>query len=293
MKIAFFGTGLMGKPMALQLIKAGHNVTVYNRSPEKTKIFHKMGTLVANSPGEAAEAADLLITMLTDYQAIVDTLIDEELAIDKKHIIQMGTLSSHQSLKLKQIFEERNASYVEAPVLGSIPQAQSGTLIVLFGGSKTQYRKWHQLLSHFGNNIQYVGHVGQAMSTKLALNQLIVSLTTAFSMSLGFLENRKISIKIFMDILRNSSLYAQTFDKKLTRMQNRNFENPNFPLKHLLKDLHLIIDEFRDCQIETGPLDKMAEILSRTSQAGFSEQDYSVLYNTINPAHSTTAGNHK
>jgi 3-hydroxyisobutyrate dehydrogenase len=284
MKIAFFGTGLMGKPMALQLITAGHNVTVYNRSSEKTEIFHEMGTKVADSPQQAVKSADLIITMLTDYRAIADTLIDKKISFDNKHIIQMSTLSSHQSLKLKRIFEEYGASFMEAPVLGSIPQAKSGTLIVLFGGSKSQYRKWHNILSHFGNNVQHVGPVGQAMSTKLALNQLIVSLTTAFSMSLGFLENHKINIEIFMNILRDSSLYAQTFDKKLSRMQSRNFKNPNFPVKHLLKDVRLIIEEFKACQIETGPLENMAEILFRTMQAGFSELDYSALYNVINPA---------
>lgn len=293
MKIAFFGTGLMGTPMALQLIKAGYDVTVYNRTREKTKIFHKMNTTVANSVREALKSAELLITMLTDYQAIIDTLIDGKLVLDKKQIIQMGTLSSHQSLKLKQIFRERNATYVEAPVLGSIPQAKSGTLIVLFGGSKPQYSMWYQLLSHFGNKIQYIGPVGQAMSIKLAFNQLIISLTTAFSMSFGFLQNRRISIDTFMGILRESALYAPTFDKKLSRMKSRNFENPNFPVKHLLKDLRLIIDEFKACKIETGPLDIMAMILSRTIQAGFSNQDYSALYNTINPAYSSTAGNHK
>lgn len=294
MKIAFFGAGLMGKPMALRLIKAGYDVTVYNRTQEKTKFLKTMGATVAKSVREAVESADLLITMLTGYQAITDTLIKgKSINFKDKDIIQMSTLSSQQSIQLKSIFQSHLARYMEAPVMGSIPQVESGSLIVLFGGSKALYKKWIRLLSHFGKKIEYVGPVGQAMATKLALNQLIVSLTTAFSMSLGYLEKSNISIGIFMDILRNSALYAPTFDKKLTRMRNRNFEQPNFPVKHLLKDLNLIIDEFKAREIETGPLNEMAGILSRTIQRGYSEQDYSALYNTVNPLYSSTVGSHK
>ncbi len=294
MKIAFFGAGLMGKPMALRLIRAGYDVTVYNRTQEKTEFFKKMDVTVAKSVREAVESSDLLITMLADYLAIRDTLIkDKSINFKDKDIIQMSTLSSQQSVQLESVFQSRLARYMEAPVMGSIPQVESGSLIVLFGGSKAQYKKWIQLLSHFGNKIEYLGPVGRAMATKLALNQLIVSLTTAFSMSLGYLEKSNISIDIFMDILRNSALYAPTFDKKLTRMRNRNFQQPNFPVKHLLKDLNLILDEFKAREIETGPLNEMADILSRTIQAGYSEQDYSALYNTVNPIYSSTVGSHK
>lgn len=294
MKIAFFGTGLMGKPMAYQLIKSGYELTIYNRSRLKATIFEQEGCTVAHSPGETVADAELLITMLSDYQAIQETLLDDKsIHFDEKTIIQMGTISSNQSLRLERDFKERGAIYIEAPVLGSIPQVNSKTLIILFGGEKDQYQKWRPLFKHFGDSVFHIGPVGQAMSTKLALNQFIISLTTAFSMSLGFMKNSGVNIDIFMQILRESALYAPTFDKKLPRMRKRSFDNPNFPIKHLLKDLLLIVDEFNSKNIETGPLVKIEEILNRAMEAGYSDQDYSALYNIINPDHSPSAGSQR
>lgn len=284
MKIAFFGTGLMGHPMAQRLLAAGYELTVFNRTRSKTDILRKKGARVAGNPGEAVASADIVIAMLTDHPAIRDTLLKTPtLDLKGKTIIQMGTISCQQSISLMERFQNQGAGYVEAPVLGSIPQVKTGRLIILFGGTRKQFNRLDCILGHFGEKRVWLGPVGQAMATKLALNQLIATLTTGFSMSLGFLIQKKVDIHRFMDILKDSALYAPTFDKKRDRMKARRFSHPNFPVQHLLKDLELIIREFSREHIAVGPLKEVALILEKAIQEGYAGDDYSALYNVVNP----------
>lgn len=172
---------------------------------------------------------------------------------------------------------------MEAPVLGSIPQVKAGELIILVGGTKDQYEKYADLLSHFGEQRFYIGEVGQGAAVKLALNQLIASLTAAFSMSLGYLREKNANIDVFMDILRQSAIYAPTFDKKFSKMMDRDFSNPNFPLKLLLKDVGLMLEEFENENIHATPLEGLRKILEEGNLNGDGELDYSALYNSIHP----------
>jgi 3-hydroxyisobutyrate dehydrogenase len=284
MKISIFGTGLMGKPIALRLAEAGHNVSVYNRTRSKTYVFKQHDIHVSASVRETVQKSELLIIILADYPAIHETFQpDQALDFGNKTFIQMGTISPGQSLDLKEFFTKRGAEYLEAPVLGSVPQVENGTLFILFGGNRSQFNCWEKKLSHLGDKRYFLGQVGNAMAVKLALNQLIISLTVAFSMSLGFIQKKGLDIEIFMNILRQSALYAPTFDKKLHRMMKRNFVNPNFPLKHLLKDLNLILDEFSQSGIAVDSLKKTGNLLSRAMDQGYADLDYSALYNVINP----------
>jgi len=281
-KIAFFGTGLLGEPMARQLLEAGNDLIVFNRTKEKTNALKDMGATVVDHASEAIEQGDVFITMLTDYQAICDVLFFNPFQrFRNKTLIQMGTISPTQSLMVKERFESNGSSYLEAPVLGSIPQARTRTLLVLFGGTGKQYRKWLPLLKNFGEKVTHMGQVGQASAAKLALNQLIASLTASFSMSLGYLREQGANLDLFMTILRESALYAPTFDKKLERMKERNFENPNFPVKHLLKDVKLMLDEFSSKGIQAHPLKGVEDILDNAIKAGLDNLDYSALYNAV------------
>jgi 3-hydroxyisobutyrate dehydrogenase len=283
-KIAFFGTGLLGNPMAHQLLEAKYDVVVYNRTTSKTDSLRQSGAEVVLFPEEAFEKARVFITMLTDYQAIEEVIFSQpSRKFQDKTWIQMSTISPVESLLLKQQFEEAGGEYMEAPVLGSIIQAKNRTLMVLYGGLLAQFKQWISFLKVFGEHVIRMGNVGKATAAKLALNQLIASLTTAFAMSLGYLRESGVNVKRFMDILRGSALYAPTFDKKLTRMVNRNFDSPNFPVKHLLKDVDLMLGEFGKKGINIDPLEGVRKILLKAIADGEADMDYSALYNTVHP----------
>ena len=139
-KIAFFGTGLLGSPMAHRLLEAKYEVVVYNRTSGKTLSLKKSGAEVVLKPEEAFKKAQVFITMLSDYNAIDDVIFQESSPnFQDKTWIQMSTISPVESLLLKQQFEEAGGEYMEAPVLGSIVQAKNRTLVVLYGGLVAQF----------------------------------------------------------------------------------------------------------------------------------------------------------
>ena len=150
------------------------------------------------------------------------------------------------------------------------------------GGDKELAEKYKSLLKVMGE-YNYLGKVGNASSIKLALNQMIATETAAISMSLGYLLNKGIDINPFMNILRKSALYAPTFDKKLNNYLDDNYENPNFPLKHMLKDIKLIENDFGKASVNTAVLKSMIELISSGVEKGFGDNDYSAMFKTFNP----------
>jgi 3-hydroxyisobutyrate dehydrogenase len=130
----------------------------------------------------------------------------------------------------------------------------------------------------------YIGRIGQAAALKLALNQLIAAEIAAFSLSLGLVRRENIDVATFMTILRESALYAPAYDKKLPRLLERDYENPNFSTGHLLKDVRLILDEAEVCGLSTSGLEGVVPLLSRAISEGLGELDYSALYEAVDPS---------
>ena len=283
MKLGLVGTGLMGKPMAISLLAKGFKLTVFNRTKSKLEGLEEKGAVIANSSRELIKLTDVVVIMLSNYTIIKEVLLDNGNNYSGKTIIQMSTIAPDESLELKKKIENMDGKYFEAPVLGSIPQIKAGELIILVGSTTNQFKQFHKLLEVWASKIIYVGEVGKAAALKLALNQLIISETTAFAMSLGYVRKTGVDVNIFMDILRSSALYAPTFDKKLERYLKRDFSNPNFPVKHLLKDLNIISKNFGKEEINNQILEATKPILQKAIEEGLSDEDYSALYNIIHP----------
>ncbi len=281
-KIGVLGTGLMGAPIAERFLKFGYETFVYNRTFEKAKRLEAVGAKAFEKPVEVIRKADYLIVMLSDFNAIRATLLNgSEVELKGKTLIQMSTIAVRESRELGEIVKANGGRYLEAPVLGSIPQIKEGKLIIMAAGSQELFEEVKPLLQVVGEKLTFVGETGKAAAMKLALNQLIASLTAAFSTSLGLVRKYGINVDLFMDVLRESALYSPTFDKKLPRMLKRNFENPNFPLKHLLKDVNLILDECNETGVKTDILEGVKKIVERGLQMGLDEKDYSSLYMAV------------
>lgn len=281
MRIGFIGTGLMGFPMAEKLIEAGHDLMVFNRTREKAAPLADSGAEICEDVSSLFSKSECIIIMLSDYHAIHQIFGNVDSGLKGKTIIQMSTIAPGESTDLQKHFKELGAEYFEAPVLGSIPQIRSKTLITLVGSARDQFNNWKDLFSAFSNRVEYIGEVGKASSFKLGLNQLIVGLTTVFSMSLGYIRAKGLNVEKFMGVVRESALYATTFDKKLPNMLERDFSNPNFPLKHLLKDLNLMLDEFSSAGIDVETLKGIQSVIEKGIKNGNGEQDYSSLYEAV------------
>lgn len=283
MKVAFLGTGLMGGLMAQRLISKNFSLVVWNRTVEKTEKLKSLGAKVASNPKEAIRECETIITMLSDYNAMVEVLFKDKISFNGKTLIQMSTISPDQSILLKERVEHLGGEYLEAPVLAGVAQAGEGKLLPMVGSTVEQFIKWKPFLENLGETIEHMGEVGKGSAAKLACNQLIATMLTSFAMSVGYIRENNIDVEKFMTILRPSSYYASAFDKKLPNMISRNFLDTNFPLKHLLKDLNLIIDEFERKGIGVEVLAPIKNILLEGIAQNLSEADYSALYGIIHP----------
>lgn len=284
MKIGLIGTGLMGLPMAQRLQEAGLSVMVYNRTADKLADLRHSSVAIAPSPLELVQQCQVVIVMLSDAAAIRSVLLTDEMmpSLAQRTLIQMGTIAPSESRQIHQAIATAQGDYLEAPVLGSIPEVKAGTLQIMVGATPEQFQQWRSLLQPLGT-VQHIGPVGTAAALKLALNQLIASLTTAFSLSLGFVQQQGVDVETFMTILRQSALYAPTFDKKLQRMVEHNFEHPNFPTKHLLKDTRLFLSEAETLGQRVDSLVGVREILDIACKLGLADADYSALFAAVNP----------
>lgn len=283
MKVGFLGTGLMGAPMATRIARADIPLTVYNRTRARAEPLRKEGAAIADHPAEVLAAAECIMVMVTDAPAVRGVLLSAEAQqhLAGRTIIQMSTISPAESKELAQEVTAAGGSYLEAPVLGSIPEATAGTLIIMVGSTPEQFQRWLPLLQHLGPEPLHLGEVGNASATKLAMNQLIGSLTAAFASSLAFIMRQEVNVESFMQIVRSSALYAPTFDKKLQRMVEQNFANPNFPTRHLLKDIRLFVEAASASGLATASVEGVQQVLESAVAAGLADGDYSALFAAV------------
>jgi 3-hydroxyisobutyrate dehydrogenase len=284
MKIGLIGTGLMGQALATHLLAENQPLMVYNRSSEKSEELQERGAEVAASARQVVEACDICLLFLSDAEAIQMVLDSIDTAAFKDTlIIQMGTIAPEESRHFAELVHGQKGRYLECPVLGSLPEARSGKLILMAAGSTQDFKTALPLLELIGKEPQHIGTVGQGATVKLAMNQLIAGLTASFALSLALVEKEGIETEQFMKIVRDSALYAPTFDKKLSRMLERDFDNPNFPTKHLAKDTRLFLSVAEELGLDTSALQGIESLLQKTLEMGLDNTDYSALMAAVSP----------
>ena len=292
MDIGIIGIGLMGHAFVERFLSQGFTVRVYNRSQNNIKDLVESGVKICATVDELMSLSSTIILMVSDADAINHLLQadntgenqrDKQVDLQGKTILQMATISPRQSKKIGEVIASCGGHYLEAPVLGSIPEAKTGTLIIMAGGSKDVFEDVLPVLQVLGTAPRYIGETGSAAALKLAMNQLIASLTAGFSLSLGYAIKNGVDTDVFMDTVRESTLYAKTYDKKLEKYLHRDFGTANFSTQHLLKDIRLFIDDAKAAGLNTDALEGIERITSLTVENGLDLMDYSSIYQEICP----------
>jgi len=275
----------MGGAIALRLAGQGLDLIGWNRGRDKARLLAAQGLRVADSVEDALAVADICVLVLSDNQAIVDTLFNAETVemLAGRIILQMGTIAPTESSLLAERVAAAGGAYLEAPVLGSLPEASEGRLIIMAGGEPDVFDRCQPILRLLGQNPRLIGPVGQGAALKLAMNQLIAGLTATFSLSLGLVRAEGINVEQFMDLLRTSALYAPTFDKKLPKYLSHEYGKANFPLKHLLKDVRLFRRVAEPYSMDAALIMTIEAACARAMGQGYGDQDYSSVYEAINP----------
>jgi 3-hydroxyisobutyrate dehydrogenase len=290
MLIALLGTGLLGTAIGQRLLSQQQSLQVWNRDPDRVQPLQAMGARAAATPAQAVRQSDWVITVFSDGAATRSVLLDQVgAALAGCRVVQMGTIGPGESRELADAIQQRGGAYLEAPVLGSRPEALAGRLQIMAGGADELFQQALPLLSVLGEKPQLMGPLGTGLETKLALNQLIASLTHAFSLSLHLVQAAGVDAEQFMGLLRQSALYAPTFDKKLAKLLAHDYANPNFPTAHLRKDLRLFLETAAAYGLDGSALKGLANLLERARGTALDAMDYSSLHRLTESAQAPEA----
>jgi 3-hydroxyisobutyrate dehydrogenase len=243
MRITFLGTGIMGAPMARHLAEAGHEVTAWNRTAEKARPLAEHGATVAEDPAAAATDAEVVVTMLTDGEAVEDVMAEAAPALPAGALWwQASTVGVSGTEALVALAEDHGLTLVDAPVLGTKQPAESGQLVVLASGPAAARATLAPLFDAVGSKTISLGDApGAATRFKLVMNHWVLTLTDAIAETIAFAEGVDLDPSLFLDAIEGGSLDVGYAHLKGPGMIGGELPVA-FPLKHALKDAELILE---------------------------------------------------
>jgi 3-hydroxyisobutyrate dehydrogenase len=285
--IGFIGLGIMGLPMARHLCDAGYQVTVYNRTAAKTEAAKHFGASAGASPRALAERVDVLITMLTNPEAVRAVLEgpDGVFAKPKKGLvwIQMSTLDIRSTQALAEQAKQHGITFVDCPVSGSKKQVEAAELILLPGGPKEALDYVRPILGRFGKTIIEAGGVGAGTALKLCLNLIVTQMTTALAESVAFAQKAGINpALIFQSLHASPALNCGYFAIKEPALLKKEFA-PAFSLDNMAKDVGFMLQEASSRGLTLPITQAVGALLQKTQVAGHGKEDLTVIFKTLLP----------
>jgi 3-hydroxyisobutyrate dehydrogenase-like beta-hydroxyacid dehydrogenase len=273
MRVAFLGLGIMGRPMAANLVKAGHEVTTWNRSSGK----EVPGARAAATPRAAAEGAEVVWMCVSNTAAVEQVLFGEngvEGALKPEMIVvDSSTISPLATREFARRVSERGAEYVDAPVTGSKAGSESGHLIFMAGGSEATLEKLKPLWSAMGKNLFRMGDVSMGQAAKLGMNLMIALTYEGFAEALALTGKLGVKPDALMPLIQASMVRSGVIDYKAPFVLRRDF-SPNFPLRLMHKDIQLMLDAAKEQRVKLPGLETVAEIYDIAAEEGQDDLDY-------------------
>ena len=282
MKIAFIGTGLMGYPMAKNLINKKLNLTVFSRTLEKAKPLEKLGAIIANSLGEAVKEADIVITMLTDDNAVEKVLGSQEFLNNLKNpstVIDMSSIKPKIAIQYGKLLKDRNIHFLDAPVSGGTIGAEEGSLAIMVGGDQNVFDGAFDTLKIMGNPT-LVGPIGSGQVSKLA-NQIIVGVTIgAVAEAITLCEKAGVDANKFIKALSGGFADGKILQNHGKRMIDKDF-SPKGKVSTHLKDMNNILECAGDFKTKLPISNLIHEMFKSLVDQGNDNDDHSALYKEI------------
>jgi 3-hydroxyisobutyrate dehydrogenase-like beta-hydroxyacid dehydrogenase len=273
MRVAFLGLGIMGRPMAANLVKAGHDVAVWNRTPGK----EPAGARPASSPADAARDAEVVWMCVADTAAVEQLLFGEDgvenAVASGAVIVDSSTISPSATLHFAERLRSRGADYIDAPITGSKIGAESGQLIFMAGGSEDMLARLQPLFGAMGKAVFRMGDLGKGQSAKLALNLMIALTYEGFAEGLTLATKLGVQADKLLELINATMVRSGVVDYKAPFVLRRDF-SPNFPLRLMHKDIHLMLDAAREVRVKLPGLETVEEIYQIATEEGQSDLDY-------------------
>jgi 3-hydroxyisobutyrate dehydrogenase len=277
-QIAFLGTGIMGLPMARNLVRAGLDVRAWNRTTDKARPLADDGATVCDSAAEAVRGAGVVITMLTDADAVAAAMEDAVEALEQDAVwVQMSTVGIQGCAQLADLARRHGITFVDAPVLGTKKPAEDGQLKIFVAGPPELRPRLEPVLRPMGSIAQWFEEVGKGSALKMVLNAWVLALTDATATSLALARALDLDPQLFLDTIDggpSDSPYAHTKGAMMIKGEYP----PSFGLSSALKDAGLILDAAGGAGLQAGLMAAVRDHLRAAQDAGYGEQDMSAIF---------------
>jgi 3-hydroxyisobutyrate dehydrogenase-like beta-hydroxyacid dehydrogenase len=278
--VGLIGLGLMGLPMARNLLKAGFPLTVWNRTREKAEKLGREGAKIANSPQNVAANADILITIVSDPPALEQVLLGKEgaLAALKKGcvLIDSSTVSPSLARRVAKSCAERGVDFLDAPVTGGTWGAEKGELVFMIGGEKEVLHRVEPVLQALGKRFFLLGPNGAGQTVKLAMNMILALEVEALAESLELVTRAGVPGERLIEVLQSSMGRAPVLDVKAPMLMKRDF-TPSFPLRLMHKDMGLALQLAKELGVELPAGAAAYAAYSAVKAAAKSDVDYAAI----------------
>ena len=278
--IGFIGMGLMGRPMAANLLKAGFSVVAWNRTRARAEALAGQGARVAAMPREAASAADVLITIVSDPPALESVLWGANGALDGLRrgstYVDSSTVAPSLARRIAASCAERGVSFLDAPVTGGTWGAEKGELVFMVGGSADTLKQVEPVLGAMGKRWFHVGPHGAGQTVKLAMNMILALEVDALAEALALVTGAGIPGERLIEVMQSSMARAQVLDVKAPMMLENKYP-PSFPLRLMHKDLGLALDLANQLGVPLPATAVARELYNRVKGAAKEDLDYAVV----------------
>ena len=273
MRVAFLGLGIMGHAMATNLVKAGHEVTVWNRTPGKLV----EGAGMAPNPAAAARGAEVVWLCVSDTAAVEKILfgpdgVEQSLA-EGMIITDSSTISPSATVKFADRVRTRGVAYVDAPMTGSKIGAANGTLIFMVGGEEATIDRLNPLFAAMGKKIFRMGETGKGQATKLAMNLQIALIYEGFAEALTLATKLGVDSRQLVSLIEATMVRSGVVEYKAPFVLQRDF-TPNFPLRLMHKDILLTLEAAKEARVKLPALETVEEIYELATEEGHRDLDY-------------------
>jgi 3-hydroxyisobutyrate dehydrogenase-like beta-hydroxyacid dehydrogenase len=273
MRIAYLGLGIMGRWMAVNLVKAGHEVAVWNRSAGKDV----EGARTASSPADAAKGAEVIWMCVSDTKAVEEVLLGangvEQVLTTGMIVADSSTISPAATLHFAERVKSRGADYVDAPMTGSKIAAEAGSLIFMVGGDEAVIARLQPLFQAMGKQIFHMGETGKGQATKLVMNLQIAMIYEGFAEALTLAAKLGVDIEKLLPLIQASMVKSGVVEYKAPFIMKRDF-SPNFPLRLMLKDIRLALDAAKEARVRLPGLEAVEEVYDVAAEEGQQDMDY-------------------
>ena len=280
-KLAFLGMGVMGAPMAGHLAKAGHEVTVYNRSSQKADAWVKAnGGQAADSPAKAAIGADMVFACVGDDNDVRSVTIGEEGAFHEMAagsiFIDNTTASANVARELSQMADERGIAFLDAPVSGGQAGAENGALTVMVGGDDKAFAAAEPLMKCYGAKVTHMGPSGAGQLTKMVNQICIAGLVQGLSEAVNFGQNAGLDMDKVLDVISGGAAQSWQMVNRGHTMAKDEFDF-GFALDWMRKDLRICFEEASNNGSPLPVTALVAQYYAMLSERGFGRNDTSAL----------------